>query len=96
MALERGETKIGNAEETPQAIWPISKSFLKRDGPRTPNAIHGASGLKFHQSQKENAIADCLEFQFRAHGLCEENHKLRVEAKAQTLLETVNKGPLKG
>jgi hypothetical protein len=28
--LERRETKVANCELTPQAIWPISKSFLKR------------------------------------------------------------------
>jgi hypothetical protein len=47
-ALERWETKISNAEITPQAIWPIAKSLLKRDGPRAPTAIHGATGLKYH------------------------------------------------
>jgi hypothetical protein len=46
-ALERWETKIYNTEVTPQAIWPIAKSLLKRDGPRAPTAIHGGSGLKF-------------------------------------------------
>jgi hypothetical protein len=35
-ALERWETKKGNAEVTPQAIWPIAKSLLTRDGPRAP------------------------------------------------------------
>ncbi|PNF26775.1 hypothetical protein B7P43_G18023 [Cryptotermes secundus] len=30
-ALERWETKIGNAEVTSQGIWPIAKSLLKRD-----------------------------------------------------------------
>jgi hypothetical protein len=34
------ETKIGNTEDTPQAIWPIAKSFLKRDGPSAPTSIH--------------------------------------------------------
>jgi hypothetical protein len=58
-ALERWETKIGNAEATPQAIWPIAKSLLKRDGPRAPTAIYGASGLKNLPSEKANAIADC-------------------------------------
>jgi hypothetical protein len=33
-ALERWETKVSNAEVKPQAIWPIAKSLLKRDGPR--------------------------------------------------------------
>jgi hypothetical protein len=49
--------KISSAEVTPQAIWSIAKSLLKRDGPRAPTAIHGASGLKFHPSDKANAVA---------------------------------------
>jgi hypothetical protein len=56
-------------------------------------AIHGASGLKFHSSEKANAIADCLEIQFTPHDLCDENHERRVEAKVQALLETVYKNP---
>jgi hypothetical protein len=40
-AFERWETKINNIEVTPQAIWSIAKSLLKRDGPRAPTAIHG-------------------------------------------------------
>jgi hypothetical protein len=56
--LERWETKIINAEVTPQAIWPIAKSLLKRDGPRALTANHGASGPKFHPSEKVYAIAD--------------------------------------
>jgi hypothetical protein len=58
-ALERRETKIGNCEFTPQGIWPIAKSLLKRDGPRAPTAIHGPLGLKFLPLEKANAIADC-------------------------------------
>jgi hypothetical protein len=73
-ALERLETKISNAEVTPQSIWPIAKSLLKRNGPRAPNDIHGASGLKFLPSEKAKAIADCLEIQFTPHDLCDENH----------------------
>jgi hypothetical protein len=60
-ALERCETQISNTEVTPQAIWPIAKSLLKRDRPRAPTAIHGPSGLKYHPSEKANAIAGCLE-----------------------------------
>jgi hypothetical protein len=55
-ALERWETKISNTEVTTQDIWPIAKSLIKRDGPRAPTVIHGASGL--HPSEKFNAIAD--------------------------------------
>jgi hypothetical protein len=60
-ALELWETRIANCEATPQALWPIAKSLLKRDGPKAPTAIHGFSGLKFHPSQKANATADYLE-----------------------------------
>jgi hypothetical protein len=95
MVLERWETKIGNTEVTPQAIWPIAKSLLKRNGPRAQTAIHGASGLKFHTSDKANAIADCLEIQFTPHVLCDDNHERRVEAIVQALLETVDKTPSK-
>jgi hypothetical protein len=80
-ALERWETKIGNTEVTPQAIWLIAKSLLKRDGPRIPTVIHGPSGLRFHPSQKANAITDCLENQFTHHDLCDENHDRRVETR---------------
>jgi hypothetical protein len=92
-ALERWEPKISNTEVTPQAIWPIAKSLLKRDGPRIPIAIHGPSGLKFHPSEKANAIADCLENQFTHHDLCDENHERRVEARVQTLLEAIDNKP---
>jgi hypothetical protein len=85
-ALERWETKVGNAEVTPQAIWPIAKSLLTREGPRAPTAIHGASGLKFLPSEKANAIADCLEIQFKPHEQCDENHEQQVEAKVQAPL----------
>jgi hypothetical protein len=59
-ALERWETKLGNAEVTPQVIWPIVKSLLTRHGPRAPTAIHDASGLKFLPSEKAKAVADSL------------------------------------
>jgi hypothetical protein len=92
-ALQRWETKISPAEVIPQAIWPMAKSLLTRDGPRVPTAIHGASGLRFLPSEKANAIADCLEIQFTPHDLCDENHERQVEPEFQALLETVDKNP---
>jgi hypothetical protein len=80
------QTKIGNAEVTPKAIWPIGNALLTRDGPRAPTAIHGASGLKYLPSEKANAIANCLEIQFTPNDLCDENHERQVEAKVQALL----------
>jgi hypothetical protein len=94
--LERWEIKLGNAVVTPQAIWPIAKSLLKRDRPRAPTAIHGSLGLKFHPSEKANAIADCLEIQFSPHDLFDENHERRVEAAVQALHQTVDNCPPPG
>jgi hypothetical protein len=68
------------------------KSLLKRHGPREPTAIRGPSGLKFHPSEKANAIADCLENQF-THDLCDENHERRLEARVQTMLEAADSKP---
>jgi hypothetical protein len=92
-ALERWETKISNAEITPQAIWFIAKSLQKRDGPRTPTAIHGTTGLKFYPSDKANANADCLDIQFTPYDLSDDNHERRVEAGVLALLETVDISP---
>jgi hypothetical protein len=89
-ALERWETRIANCEATPQALLPIAKSLLKRDGPKAPTAIHGSSGLKFHPLDKVNAIADYLENLFTLHDLCDEKPERRVEARVQALLETVD------
>jgi hypothetical protein len=89
-ALERWETKTNNTEITPEAIWPIVKSLLKRDGPRAPTAIHALSGLNFHPSEKANATADCLENQFTHHDLCDENHERREEARVQIPLEAAD------
>jgi hypothetical protein len=46
-ALEQWETNIANIDVTPQAIWPIAKSLMKRNGPKEPIAIHGPLGLTF-------------------------------------------------
>jgi hypothetical protein len=86
-ALEWWETMIGNTEVTHQALWPIAKSLLTRDGPRVP------TGLKFHPSEKANAIADCLETEFTPADWCDKNHEWRVEARVQALLEDVDNSP---
>jgi hypothetical protein len=90
------ETKIGNTEVTPQAIWHIAKALLKRYRPREPTAIRGSSCLKFHPSEKANAIAECLEIVFTPHDLCDENHERLVEARVEILLEAVDNSPLRG
>jgi hypothetical protein len=88
-ALERWETKLANTELTPPAIWPIAKPLTNRDGPRAPTAIQRLLGIKY-PVDKANAIADCLENQFTAHNVCEENHE---ETRVQALLEAVDSDP---
>jgi hypothetical protein len=51
------------------------------------------SSLKFHPSEKANAIADCLEIKFTPHDLCDENHERRVEARVDALLDAVDDSP---
>jgi hypothetical protein len=69
MALERWETKIENCEVTPQAIWPLAKSLIKRSGPKAPTAVHGPSGPIFYPMDKANVIANYLENPFTPHEL---------------------------
>jgi hypothetical protein len=58
-----------NCKVTFQAIWPITKSLIKRGGQRASSAIHDALGLIFYPFDKANIVADCSENQFRAHDL---------------------------
>jgi hypothetical protein len=88
-AHKRWQTKISNTEVTSQAIWPIAKSLVKRDGPKEPTAIHSASGLKCHPFDKAKATADTLEIQFAPHDLRDETHDRRVEDHVQSLRETI-------
>jgi hypothetical protein len=89
-ALEQWETKTGNCEVAPQAIWPAAKSLLKRNEPRAPIAIHGPLRLEVIPLEKANATADCLENQFTSHDLFDENHEWWVKARVQALLEAVD------
>jgi hypothetical protein len=88
-AFERWETKVGNCEVTPQALWPIPKSLMKRDGPKAPTAVYDPLGAIYHPNEKANAIAHCLENQFTSHDLCDENHERRVETRVQVLLASI-------
>jgi hypothetical protein len=81
--FERWETKISNSEVTSHAVWPLAKSLMRRDRPKTPNPIHGSPALKVFP----------LENQFTTHGLCEENHEGRVEVRGQALSEAVDDSP---
>jgi hypothetical protein len=48
-ALERWETKIANTDVTSQAIWPIVKSLMKRDGAKEPTATADCLENQFTQ-----------------------------------------------
>jgi hypothetical protein len=66
-ALKRLGTKQRNCEVTPQALRPIAKSLMKRDGQKAPTAVHGPIGTTYHPDEKINAFADCLENQLTSH-----------------------------
>jgi hypothetical protein len=89
-ALKRWETKMAKCEVTLQAIWPIAKSLSKRGGPKAPSVILGLLGTIFYPTNKDNIIADCLENLFKAHDLCDCDHRPHVEAEVEPLLATVD------
>jgi hypothetical protein len=74
-SLEQLETKVRNCEVTPQALWHIEKSLMKRDGLKAPTAIHGPLGITYCLNKNVNMILDCLENWFTSHNLCDENHE---------------------
>jgi hypothetical protein len=59
----------------------FAKCLSKRGGPRASPAIHDLLGLTFYSIDEVNIIADCLENQFRAHDLCDCDHRRHVEAQ---------------
>jgi hypothetical protein len=89
-ALEWWETKVGNCEVTPQAVWPIAKSLMKRDGPKAPTTVLGPLETTYHPKKKANMIVDYLENQFTFLDLWDENHERQVETTVQTLLTSVD------
>jgi hypothetical protein len=74
-ALERWETKVGNCEVTPQVLWPVMKSLMKRDGPKAPITVLGPVEITYRPNKKAIAFADYLENQFTCHDLCDENRE---------------------
>jgi hypothetical protein len=60
---------------SPQAVWPIVKSFAKRGGLRAPPAIYDPLGPIFCPIDKANIIADYVEKKFTLHDLYEYDHK---------------------
>jgi hypothetical protein len=77
-ALERWETKREHCEVTPQAIWPIAKSFTKRGEPKATTAIHGLLGPVFYPNEKSNVIENYLENVITPHKVCDTDHERRV------------------
>jgi hypothetical protein len=51
-ALERWETKVVNCEVTPQALWPVAKLVMKRDGSKAPTSVYGPLGKTYHPNDK--------------------------------------------
>jgi hypothetical protein len=78
--MKEREKEIGNCEVTPQAIWPVIKSHIKRDGPKAPTATRGPAGLKYQPLEKATTTANFSEIQFTPHDLCDDTRTRRVEA----------------
>jgi hypothetical protein len=47
-------------------------------------------GPIFYPVDKASIITDCLENQFRAHELCDSDHRRHVQANVKVLLATVD------
>jgi hypothetical protein len=82
--------KVADCEVKPEAIWSIANTFSKMGGPKAPYAIHGPLGPIFYPTNKANKMEDCLENLFRAHDLCDYDHRPHVEAQVEALLVTVS------
>jgi hypothetical protein len=93
-ALERWKAKIDITEITPRAIWTYAKSLLKRDGPRTLTDIHGPQALNFIRPRKPTKLLTAWKISSH-HDLCDKNHKRRVEARVQALLDAAESKPLR-
>jgi hypothetical protein len=59
-------------------------------GPKAPSAIHGPLGPIFYPIDKANIIGDTLGSQFRAHDLCDCDHRRHMGAQVEALLATVD------
>jgi len=93
--MEQWETKRGNFKVIPQALWPTAKPLFKWDRWRTPIAIRGPLGLKYHPLEKANVNINYFENQFTPHDLCDETREWWVEARVQAVLATVDNKHLK-
>jgi hypothetical protein len=95
MTRRKAEPKVAKCEVAPQALWPIAKSLMKRDGPKSPTAVHGPLGITYQPNEEANAIAYCLENQLPSHVLCDENHERQVETTVKALLASADDNPLR-
>jgi hypothetical protein len=68
-ALEPLETKVRKCDVTPQALWPVAKSLMKKEWTKALVAVHEPLGITYHLNEKANVIVDCLENQFTTHNL---------------------------
>jgi hypothetical protein len=63
---------------------------MKRDGPKTPAAVHGPLGITYYPNEKANVIADSLEIRFTSHYLLDENREREVRTTVQALLASLD------
>jgi hypothetical protein len=92
-ALEQWGNHLGNCEVTPKAIWPPVKPLIKRDGPKTPTAIHGPLGLKYQPPDKATTMR--IVWKINLHHMTRVmktiNGRWRLELKRCLKLETTSR-----
>jgi hypothetical protein len=79
--------------------WETAKSHIKQygllqnssqKGVDERHAIHAPLSPVFYAIDKTNIIAECLEIQFRVHGLCNSDHRRHIDFQIEALLATVD------
>lgn len=88
--------KVGKGRTEKNQSWETAKLCLmqcgplwiltKRRGPQAPSAAHRLLCLTFCPIDRANIIADDIENQLKAHGLCNCDHRRNVSAKVEALL----------
>jgi hypothetical protein len=90
-ALGRWEAKVGDCDVTPEILWFIVKSFMKRPVDQRPTAVHRLLRLIYHQNEKSKVTVDYLESQVTSHYLRDDNYGRRVELTVfQAVLASVD------
>jgi hypothetical protein len=87
-------SKVGNCEVTSQAVLPIAKSFIKRDGwTKGTNRCPWTFRNTISPERKSQRDYGLLGNQFTSHDLCDETHVRQVGSGVQDLLASIHGTP---